>query len=119
MTVTICKEMLVKRNKIRFFSSKIIDCCFFFQDDTTWFGSELPLNRRHILDSIEQKTKADYEQEHAEQREQYQRAKSAWPHVTEYSDKFVLGTRVQQQQKTEYVKKDRSHQDSNLESPAP
>jgi len=93
--------------------------CFFFQDDTTWFGSELPLNRRHILDSIEQKTKADYEQEHAEQREQYQRAKSAWPHVTEYSDKFVLGTRVQQQQKTEYVKKDRSHQDSNLESPAP
>lgn len=75
----------------------------FYKDDTTWFGSEVPLNRRHILDSIQLKTTAEYEQQHAQQQDQYRTAKGKWPHISEYGDQFVLGTPVNRIKKTEYV----------------
>jgi hypothetical protein len=76
---------------------------FLFKDDTTWFGSELPLNRRHILDSIQLKTTAEYDQKHMEEQDQYRKAKGKWPHLSEYGDQFVLKTPVERKQKTEYV----------------
>ncbi len=83
----------------------------------------MPLNRRNILDSIQLKTNAEYEQQHADKQDQYRKAKGKWPHLSEYGDQFVLRTPVERKQKTEYVlkrkKSHRSHQDSNLESPAP
>ncbi|CAF1198323.1 unnamed protein product [Adineta steineri] len=69
--------------------------------DTTWFGSEMPLNRRHILESIHLKTTAEYEQKNAEQQDQYRKAKGKWPHISEYGDQFVLGTAVERIKKTD------------------
>ncbi len=63
----------------------------------------MPLNRRNILDSIQLKTTAEYEQKHAEEQNQYRKAKTKWPHLSEYDDKFVLKTLVGRKQKTEYV----------------
>jgi hypothetical protein len=66
---------------------------------------------------------AEYEQVKANQQDQYRKSNGKWPHLSEYADQFVLQTAVERKQKTEYVlrkkKSDRSHQDSNLESPAP
>jgi hypothetical protein len=72
-----------------------------FKDDTTWFGSEIPLNRRHILDNIQLKTTAEYEQQHAQQQDQYRTAKGKWPHISEYGDQFVLRTAADRNKKTE------------------
>ncbi|CAF1203441.1 unnamed protein product [Adineta ricciae] len=69
--------------------------------DTTWFGSEMPLNRRHILDSIQSKTTAEYEQQHAQQQDQYRKAQGKWPHISEYGDQFVLRTAVERSKKTD------------------
>lgn len=63
----------------------------------------MPLNRRHILDSIQVKSTAEYEQQHAEQQDQYRKANGKWPYLSEYTDQFVLGTPVERKQKTEYV----------------
>ncbi len=49
------------------------------------------------------KTTAEYEQQHAEQQDQYRKAKQKWPHLSEYGDQFVLRTPVERKQKTEYV----------------
>jgi hypothetical protein len=65
----------------------------------------MQLNRRHILDSIQLKTNAEYEQQHAEQQDQYRKAKGKWPHLSEYGDQFVLKTPVERKKKTEYVLK--------------
>ena len=61
----------------------------------------MELNRRHILDSIQLKTTADYEQQHAEQQDRYRKAKGKWPHLSEYTDQFILKTSVERKQKTE------------------
>ena len=63
----------------------------------------MPLNRRHILDSIQLKTTAEYEQQRAQQQDQYRSANGKWPHISEYGDQFVLGTAVGRNKKTEYV----------------
>ncbi|CAF1204654.1 unnamed protein product [Didymodactylos carnosus] len=70
-------------------------------DDSTWYNSTVPLDRRRILDDIQPKTKKDYADLHNSQRERYQTAKSTWPHLSEYGDQFVLKTKVQQMSKTE------------------
>jgi hypothetical protein len=84
-------------------SKETIFILFLFKDDTTWFGSEIQLNRRHILNSIQLKTTAEYDQQHAEEQDQYRKAKAIWPHLSEYGDQFVLKTPVVRKQKTEYV----------------
>lgn len=76
---------------------------FCFKDDNTWFDSNLKLNRRNILESIEQKTVAQYEQQKARQQDEYRKAKDKWPHLSEYGEQFVLGTTVERQPQTEYV----------------
>ena len=78
---------------------------FLFSDETTWFGSNIELNRRHILDSIQPKTMAEYEQAKAKQQEQYRKAGEKWPFISEYAEQFVLGTTAEQRQPTEYVRK--------------
>jgi len=87
-----------KKQKTKIFS-------LLFKDDTTWFGSEIPLNRHHILDSIQLKTTAEYEQQHSELQNQYRKANAKWPHLSEYGDQFVLKTPIERKEKTEYVKK--------------
>jgi hypothetical protein len=80
--------------------------CFFFDyfiDDTTWFHSDIKLNHRHILDSIQPKTIAEYKQEKEKQQDQYRKEKKKWPHLSEYDEQFVLETTAEQTQKTEYV----------------
>ncbi|CAF1491971.1 unnamed protein product [Rotaria magnacalcarata] len=69
--------------------------------NTTWFHSDLNLNRHNILDSIEMKATADYEQKQVEQQEQYRKANDIWPHLSEYSDQFVLKTKAEQKAKTD------------------
>ncbi|CAF2742398.1 unnamed protein product [Rotaria sp. Silwood2] len=69
--------------------------------DTTWFHSDLNLNRHHILESIQLKTMAEYEQQHAEQQHQYRQAKEKWPHLSEYDDQFVLKSKVERKGKTD------------------
>ncbi|CAF1629145.1 unnamed protein product [Rotaria magnacalcarata] len=69
--------------------------------DTTWFGSDIKLNRRHILDSIEPKTIAEYEQIKANQQDQYRKTNEKWPYLSEYGEQFVLGTTVRNQPKTD------------------
>lgn len=93
--VIIYQEMNVKLKK------KI---CFFFDyfiDDTTWFHSDIKLNHRHILDSIQPKTIAEYEQQKLNQQDQYRSANKKWPHLSEYGEQFVLGTTAERRQPTE------------------
>lgn len=61
------------------------------------------MNRRHILESIDLKTTAEYEQIQAEQKEQYRRANDIWPYLSEYGEQFVLRTRTERKGQTEYV----------------
>ncbi|CAF1016207.1 unnamed protein product [Rotaria sp. Silwood1] len=69
--------------------------------NTTWFGSNIELNRRHILDSIQPKTIAEYAQEKANQQDRYQKANDKWPYLSEYGEQFVLGTTVERKHKTD------------------
>ena len=69
-------------------------------DDTTWFGSSAPLDRRHVLDSIESKTLGEYGQQRADQQNQCRRAKGSWPHVSEYNEQFTLRTPTDRKAKT-------------------
>lgn len=74
---------------------------FCFSDETTWFRSNVPLNRHNILESIQPKTRAEYELQHAEQQEQYRSANRVWPHLSEYDEQFVLKTKLERQPQTE------------------
>ncbi|CAF1158835.1 unnamed protein product [Rotaria sordida] len=69
--------------------------------DTTWFGSNIELNRRHILDSIQPKTRTEYEQEKINQQNHYRKENNKWPYLSEYGEQFVLGTTVERKQKTD------------------
>jgi hypothetical protein len=96
----------LQRNSCRTTNTIRIDlllvCCFLFRtDENTWFHSDVPLNRRHILESIEPKTCAEYEQVHTNQKQQYQYAKGRWPHLSEYGDQFVLRSSTQRTPKIE------------------
>ena len=70
-------------------------------DETTWFRSNVPLNRHTILDSIQPKTRAEYEAQGAEQQERYREANGVWPHLSEYGEQFVLKTKLERQAQTE------------------
>lgn len=77
----------------------------FVLDDTTWFHSDIELNRRHILESIQPRTLAEYEQEKLKRQEQYRQANDKWPFLSEYAEQFVLGSNAEHTQPTEYVLK--------------
>lgn len=61
-----------------------------FEDDNTWFPSNIPLNRRHILDSIQVKTLGEYQHEKKQIQEEYYRAREAWPYLSEYQEEYVI-----------------------------
>ena len=70
-------------------------------DETTWFRSNVPLNRHNILESIQPKTLSEYEIQHAEEQDRYRTANGAWPHLSEYGEQFVLKTKLERQAQTE------------------
>lgn len=61
------------------------------------------MNRHDILQSIQQKTRSEYEQLHVGEQDQYREANKKWPHLSEYGEQFVLGTTIERKAKTEYV----------------
>jgi len=97
----ICQEMDV--NFVDFTYSKTQKVFVCLLDETTWFGSNIKLNRRSILDSIQPKTIAEYEQQRAKQQEKYRQANEKWPFLSEYSEQFVIGKVAERRQPTEYV----------------
>lgn len=97
----ICQEMDV--NFVDFTYSKTQKVFVCLLDETTWFGSNIKLNRRSILDSIQPKTIAEYEQQRAKQQEKYRQANDKWPFLSEYSEQFVIGKAAERRQPTEYV----------------
>jgi hypothetical protein len=46
---------------------------------------------------------AEYKQEKFNQQERYTKVNGKWPHLSEYGEQFVIGTKAERKQKTEYV----------------
>lgn len=66
-----------------------------YPSNTTWFGSSVPLNRTHILESVYRKTTAEYEEiKQAETLARMMR-KNQWPEYSEYTDKYLLSTKTE------------------------
>ncbi|XP_005097604.2 uncharacterized protein LOC101850800 [Aplysia californica] len=60
----------------------------------TWFGSTHQLNETNVLTTIRPKTYAEYAQVKAMEQD-YNRHKAAqWPEISEYTDKFLLNSKV-------------------------
>lgn len=89
--------MHVFKNDYHFTFSFSLVC----SDDNTWFESNLALNRRRILDSIQPKTLAEYKQATVNVQTQYRQANQKWPHLSEYDEQYVIPTLVERVHRTE------------------
>lgn len=63
-------------------------------DSTTWFGSSVPLNRTQILQDINPKTAAEYEQIRQFNEDRTLDKKNKYPHYSEYTDRFTAHSKV-------------------------
>ncbi|XP_052760729.1 uncharacterized protein LOC128203369 isoform X1 [Mya arenaria] len=61
----------------------------------TWFGSTVPLNRTTVLQDIRPKTMAEYSQLREEKAREMLQRKPMWPNYSEYTDRTLIGTRVE------------------------
>lgn len=64
---------------------------------TTWFGSSVPLNRTEIMTSLAPKTVDEYKQIHEAEQSMRAARQNQWPEFSEYTDKYLLQTRVEPQ----------------------
>lgn len=63
-------------------------------NSTTWFGSSVPLNRTQILQDINPKTAAEYEQIRQFNEDRTLDKKNKYPHYSEYTDRFTAHSKV-------------------------
>jgi hypothetical protein len=67
---------------------------YFSPDSTTWFGSSVPLNRTQILQDINPKTSAEYEQIRQFNESRVLDKKDKFPFYSEYTDRFAAHTKT-------------------------
>lgn len=72
----------------------LIFTLFRISDSTTWFGSSVPLNRTQILQDINPKTAAEYEQIRQFNEDRTLDKKNKYPHYSEYTDRFTAHSKV-------------------------
>lgn len=67
---------------------------FRISDSATWFGSSAPLNRTQILQDINPKTAAEYEQIRQFNEDRTLDKKNKYPYYSEYTDRFTAHSKV-------------------------
>lgn len=85
------REYISHVNKVAF---KIWIKLYFSPDSTTWFGSSVPLNRTQILQDINPKTSAEYEQIKRFNESRVLDKKDNFPFYSEYTDRFAAHTKT-------------------------
>nr|XP_022339175.1 uncharacterized protein LOC111134453 isoform X1 [Crassostrea virginica] len=63
-------------------------------NSTTWFGSSVPLNRTQILQDINPKTAAEYEQIRQFNETRTLDKKNKYPHYSEYTDRYAAHSKT-------------------------